>query len=84
MAKKAKKGDCYEAAGRLALEFIRGKHPKAELVHGVALNSLCIFLTSEGILILSLSSASNTTCLVAILVNLIIPLSYLQILVSSY
>ena len=40
MAKKAKKGDCYEAAGRLALEFIRGKHPKAELVHGVALNSL--------------------------------------------
>ena len=40
MAKKAKKGDCYEAAGRLALEFIRGKHPKAVLVHGVALNSL--------------------------------------------
>ena len=38
--KKAKKGDCYQAAGRLALEFIRGKHPKAELVHGVALNSL--------------------------------------------
>ena len=37
---KAKKGDCYEAAGQLALEFIRGKHPKAELVHGVALNSL--------------------------------------------
>ena len=37
---KAKKGDCYEAAGRLALEFIRGKHPKAVLVHGVALNSL--------------------------------------------
>ena len=40
MAKKAKKGDCYEAAGRLALEFIRGKYPKAELVHGVVLNSL--------------------------------------------
>ena len=40
MADKAKKGDCYEAAGRLALEFIRGKFPKAELVHGVALNSL--------------------------------------------
>jgi hypothetical protein len=40
MAKKAKGGDCYEAAGKLALEFIRGKHPKAELVHGVALNSL--------------------------------------------
>ena len=40
MAKKAKKGDCYEAAGRLALEFIRGKHPNAVLVHGVALNSL--------------------------------------------
>ena len=37
---KAKKGDCYEAAGQLALEFIRGKFPKAELVHGVALNSL--------------------------------------------
>ena len=37
---KAKKGDCYEAAGKLALEFIRGKFPKAELVHGVALNSL--------------------------------------------
>ena len=40
MAKKAKKGDCYEAAGRLALEFIRGKYPKSVLVHGVALNSL--------------------------------------------
>ena len=40
MAKKAKGGDCYEAAGKLALEFIRGKHPKAVLVHGVALNSL--------------------------------------------
>ena len=40
MAEKAKKGDCYQAAGRLALEFIRGKHPKAVLVHGVALNSL--------------------------------------------
>ena len=40
MADKAKKGDCYEAAGKLALEFIRGKFPKAELVHGVALNSL--------------------------------------------
>ena len=40
MAKKAKGGDCYEANGKLALEFIRGKHPKAELVHGVALNSL--------------------------------------------
>tara|TARA_Y100000593_G_scaffold33448_1_gene65730 strand:+ start:922 stop:1269 length:348 start_codon:yes stop_codon:yes gene_type:complete len=37
---KAKKGDCYQAAGNLALEFIRGKHPKAELVHGVVLNSL--------------------------------------------
>ena len=37
---KAKKGDCYEAAGRLALEFGRGKYPNAELVHGVALNSL--------------------------------------------
>ena len=40
MSDKAKKGDCYEAAGQLALEFIRGKKPKAELVHGVALNSL--------------------------------------------
>ena len=40
MAKKAKGGDCYEANGKLALEFIRGKHPKAVLVHGVALNSL--------------------------------------------
>ena len=40
MSDKAKNGDCYEAAGQLALEFIRGKHPKAELVHGVALNSL--------------------------------------------
>ena len=40
MAKKAKGGDCYEAAGKLALEFIRGKYPKAVLVHGVALNSL--------------------------------------------
>ena len=40
MAEKAKGGDCYQAAGRLALEFIRGKHPKAELVHGVVLNSL--------------------------------------------
>ena len=37
---KAKKGDCYQAAGRLALEFGRGKYPNAELVHGVALNSL--------------------------------------------
>ena len=36
---KAKGGDCYEANGKLALEFIRGKHPKAVLVHGVALNS---------------------------------------------
>ena len=35
-----KGGDCYQAAGSLALEFIRGKHPKAVLVHGVALNSL--------------------------------------------
>ena len=40
MAGKAKKGDCYQAAGRLALEFIRGKHPKAVLVQGVVLNSL--------------------------------------------
>ena len=40
MAEKAKKGDCYQAAGRLALEFSRGKYPKAVLVHGVALNSL--------------------------------------------
>ena len=40
MAKKAKGGDCYEANGKLALEFIRGKYPKAVLVHGVALNSL--------------------------------------------
>ena len=40
MSKKAKKGDCYQAAGRLALEFSRGKYPNAELVHGVALNSL--------------------------------------------
>ena len=40
MADKAKKGDCYQAAGSLALEFIRGKFPKAELVHGVVLNSL--------------------------------------------
>ena len=40
MADKAKGGDCYQAAGSLALEFIRGKFPKAELVHGVALNSL--------------------------------------------
>ena len=40
MSDKAKKGDCYQAAGSLALEFIRGKFPKAELVHGVALNSL--------------------------------------------
>ena len=40
MAKKAKGGDCYEAAGRLALEFSRGKYKKAVLVHGVALNSL--------------------------------------------
>ena len=40
MADTAKKGDCYVAAGRLALEFIRGKKPKAELVHGVVLNSL--------------------------------------------
>ena len=39
MADKAKKGDCYAAAGQLALEFIRGKFPKAELVHGVVLNS---------------------------------------------
>ena len=37
---KAKGGDCYQAAGRLALEFSRGKYPKAELVHGVVLNSL--------------------------------------------
>tara|TARA_Y100001963_G_scaffold91481_1_gene126032 strand:- start:566 stop:916 length:351 start_codon:yes stop_codon:yes gene_type:complete len=40
MSDKAKKGDCYAAAGNLALEFIRGKYPKAELVHGVTLNSL--------------------------------------------
>jgi len=40
MAGKAKGGDCYQAAGSLALEFIRGKYPKAELVHGVALNSV--------------------------------------------
>ena len=59
MAKKAKGGDCYEAAGQLALEFIRGKHPKAELVHGVALNSLYIFLMSEGMFSLSFDSASN-------------------------
>ena len=40
MADTPKKGDCYQSAGSLALEFIRGKFPKAELVHGVALNSL--------------------------------------------
>ena len=40
MADKAKKGDCYQAAGSLALEFIGGKFPKAELFHGVVLNSL--------------------------------------------
>ena len=40
MAKKAKGGDCYEANGRLALDFSRGKYKKAVLVHGVALNSL--------------------------------------------
>ena len=40
MADIPKKGDCYVAAGSLALEFIRGKKPKAELVHGVVLNSL--------------------------------------------
>ena len=40
MADRAKNGDCYQAAGSVALEFIRGIHPKAELVHGVALNSL--------------------------------------------
>ena len=40
MANKAKGGDCYMANGRLALEFIPGKFPKAELIHGVALNSL--------------------------------------------
>ena len=37
---KAKKGDCYEANGKLALEFIRGKYPNGVLVHGVALNRL--------------------------------------------
>ena len=46
MAKKAKKGDCYEAAGRLAIEGIRGLgvlrkyKDKIVLVHGVVLNSL--------------------------------------------
>ena len=35
-----KKGDCYAANGRLALELIRGKKPKAELIHGVVLISL--------------------------------------------
>ena len=40
MADRAKKGDCYQANGALALEFIRGNKPKAVLVHGVALNSL--------------------------------------------
>ena len=40
MAGKAKGGNCYQAAGSLALEFGRGKFPNAELVHGVALNSL--------------------------------------------
>ena len=40
MADTPKKGDCYAANGRLALEFSRGKHPKAELIHGVVLNSL--------------------------------------------
>ena len=37
---KAKGGDCYQAAGRLALDFSRGKYKNAVLVHGVALNSL--------------------------------------------
>ena len=46
MADRAKKGDCYEAAGRLALDTIRGTGPlgkykdKVVLVHGVVLNSL--------------------------------------------
>ena len=46
MAEKAKKGDCYEAAGRLAIEGIRGLgvlrkyKDKIVLVHGVVLNSL--------------------------------------------
>ena len=35
-----KKGDCYSANGRLALDLSRGKEPSAVLVHGVALNSL--------------------------------------------
>ena len=56
---KAKGGDCYQAAGRLALEFGRGKYPNAELVHGVALNSLYIFFMSDGIFNLSFDSASN-------------------------
>ena len=44
--KKAKNGDCYEAAGRLAIEGIRGLgvlrkyKDKIVLVHGVVLNSL--------------------------------------------
>ena len=46
LANRAKKGDCYEAAGRLALDTIRGTGPlgkykdKVVLVHGVVLNSL--------------------------------------------
>ena len=46
MANRPKKGDCYEAAGRLALDTIRGTGPlgkykdKVVLVHGVVLNAL--------------------------------------------
>ena len=46
MADRAKKGDCYEASGRLALDTIRGVGPlgkykdKVVLVHGVVLNAL--------------------------------------------
>ena len=46
MADRAKKGDCYEASGRLALDTIRGTgtlgkyKDKVVLVHGVVLNSL--------------------------------------------
>ena len=46
MANRPKKGDCYEASGRLALDTIRGSGPlgrykdKVVLVHGVVLNSL--------------------------------------------
>ena len=69
MAKKAKGGDCYQAAGRLALEFIRGKFPKAELVHGVALNSLYIFFISGGMFSLSLDSAINVVSLITIFIH---------------